>query len=206
MIAIGAAGILVGESCIWKMKNIGEEIAGAEDEACDRLEYEYEKAGAFGMKANIITQALCMLVLSTGYSMKYIGTEASRNGPFPAGVHYIYPVLCISGILAGPLCEMRAARYPRKKRSGYQENFRKNGWKAAMRQSGRLIYQSAYKSYMTANKTIPPASSCRDAVPPVLRYRDHGGRASGGGVDHCDASYLRLLREDPERKTGLRRT
>ena len=29
MIAIGAAGILAGESCIWKMKNIGEEIAGA---------------------------------------------------------------------------------------------------------------------------------------------------------------------------------
>ena len=27
MIAIGAAGILAGESCIWKMKNIGEEIA-----------------------------------------------------------------------------------------------------------------------------------------------------------------------------------
>ena len=36
---------------------------------CDHLEYEYEKAGAFGMKANIITQALCMLVLSTGYSI-----------------------------------------------------------------------------------------------------------------------------------------
>ena len=75
MIAIGAAGILAGESCIWKMKNIGEEIAGAEDEACDRLEYEYEKAGAFGMKANIITQALCMLVLSTGYSMNTSGRK-----------------------------------------------------------------------------------------------------------------------------------
>ena len=124
MIAIGAAGILAGESCIWKMKNIGEEIAGAEDEACDRLEYEYEKAGAFGMKANIITQALCMLVLSTGYStgaFDRLFHEIHRNGSepersFPAGVHYIYPVLYICGILAGPLCEMRAARLPGEKR------------------------------------------------------------------------------------------
>ena len=155
MIAIGAAGILAGESCIWKMKNIGEEIAGAEDEACDRLEYEYEKAGAFGMKANIITQALCMLVLSTGYSMKYIGTEASRSG------HFL--LVCIIFILYFAYAGFWQARYvkcvqrvyPEKKGDPVSRKFQKEWLESCDEAERAMIYQSAYKSYMTANKTIP---------------------------------------------------
>ena len=45
MVGIGAAGILSGEYSIWKLKDIGENIAGADEETCDILEYRYERSG-----------------------------------------------------------------------------------------------------------------------------------------------------------------
>ena len=96
--------------------------------------------------------------------------------------------------------------YPEKKGDPASRKFQKEWLESCDEAERAMIYQSAYKSYMTANKTIPLLLVARDAGPPVLRHRDHGGRTSGGGVDHCDALLSELLREDPERKAGLRRT
>ena len=137
------------------MKNIGEEIAGAEDEVCDRLEYEYEKAGAFGMKANIITQALCMLVLSTGYSMKYIGTEASRSGHFLLVCIIFVLYFVYAGFWQARYVKCVQRVYPEKKGDPASRKFQKEWLESCDEAERAVIYQSAYKSYMTANKTIP---------------------------------------------------
>ena len=84
------------------------EHCGADDEMCNLLEYQYERTGAFGMKANIITQALCILALSVDYSMKYIRRKQART-TFSVGVYSVYAVFRVYGILAGTVCKMYTA-------------------------------------------------------------------------------------------------
>lgn len=155
MTGIAAAGILTGEYSIWKLKTIGENIVEAEDDECDRLEYMYEKAGASGMMANIITQALCILVLSVGYSVKYIGTEASRSN------HFL--LVCIIFILYFAYAGFWQARYvkgiqlvyPEKKGDPASRKFQKEWLESCDEAERAVIYQSAYRSYIAANKAIP---------------------------------------------------
>lgn len=128
MVGIGAAGILIGEYSIWKLKDIGENIAGADDEMCDLLEYQYERTGAFGMKANIITQALCILFM---LYFAYTGFWQARY------------VKCIQRV------------YPGKKGDPSSRKFQKE-WLASCDEAERsVIYQSAYRSYVTANRALP---------------------------------------------------
>lgn len=155
IVGIGAAGILIGEYSIWKLKDIGENIAGADDEMCDLLEYQYERTGAFGMKANIITQALCILALSVGYSMKYIRTEASQNNHFLLVCILFMLYFAYTGFWQARYVKCIQRVYPEKKGDPSSRKFQKE-WLASCDEAERsVIYQSAYRSYVTANRALP---------------------------------------------------
>lgn len=155
MAGIAAAGILAGECSIWKLKTIGENIKRAEDEECDRLEYMYEKAGAAGMMANIITQALCMLVLSAGYSMKYIGTEASRSNHFLLVCILFVLYFVYAGFWKTRYVKCIQLVYPEKKGDPASRKFQKEWLESCDEAERAMIYQSAYRSYTAAGKAIP---------------------------------------------------
>lgn len=155
MIAVAAAGILTGESSIFRLRNIGNDIAGAEDEACDLLEYQYERTGAIGMMGNIITQALCMLVLSAGYTMKYIGTEASRSNHFMLVCIIFILYFAYAGFWQARYVKSVQKVYPEKKGDPASRKFQKD-WLASCDEAERaVIYQSAYRSYTAANRALP---------------------------------------------------
>lgn len=155
MFLLAAAGFLIGEYSVWKMKNIGQRIVDTQDEECDRWEYEYEKTGAVGVISGLVTQALCVLVLSAGYSIKYIGTEESRSGNFL--------LVCLVFILYFMYADFWQVRYiknlqkiyPEKKGDPVSRKFQKE-WLASCDEAERvMIYQSAYRSYVTTGKVIP---------------------------------------------------
>ena len=72
---IFAASVILGETSYRRLKATCEKQQTAEDEECDRLEYEEEKEGAFGMNVSVVSQVLSILVLTFGYSMKYITSD-----------------------------------------------------------------------------------------------------------------------------------
>ena len=72
------ASVVYGEINLKKQRMICSKILETEDEECDQWEYEEEKMGAYGTIANLISQVLCILVISAGYSMKYISGNIAR--------------------------------------------------------------------------------------------------------------------------------
>ena len=72
---IFTASVILGETSYRRLKATCEKQQTAEDEECDRLEYEEEKEGAFGMNISVVSQVLSILVLTFGYSMKYITSD-----------------------------------------------------------------------------------------------------------------------------------
>ena len=98
---IFAVTVLLEEICMRKLKEICVCQPAADDEECDRLEYEEEKVGAFATNLSVLSQVLSIFFLTFGYSMKYI--EACVF--IPCGMCDIYCYLCISLFLADPVCE-----------------------------------------------------------------------------------------------------
>ena len=79
--ALLVLSVALGELTCRRLKGIAVQLPDAEDEESDRLEYEEEKWGALSLNLNIISQVLCIIILSAGYSSNYLdSSEAARNG------------------------------------------------------------------------------------------------------------------------------
>ena len=79
MIGITILSVIFGEINLKKLKAIGIRILEAEDEECDKWEYQEEKTGAYGVVVNILSQVFCILILSVGYSVRYIIDNHHRS-------------------------------------------------------------------------------------------------------------------------------
>ena len=123
----------------------------AEDEECDRLEYEEEKEGAFGMNVNVLSQILCILVLTFGYSMKYITAD---------GHAYRFLTACmifVACFLYEYFWQIRYVKllqktHPEKKGEPSSLKFQEQWLESCDEAEKEIIYQSAYKAYMTVNR------------------------------------------------------
>ena len=73
MAAITVLAVAAGEIYIRKLKDLNMRMLHADDEECDALDYEEEKAGAVGMNISILIQVLAFVFLSFGYSSEYLG-------------------------------------------------------------------------------------------------------------------------------------
>ena len=120
-----------------------------------------KRTGAFGTNLNVLSQVVSIFFLTFGYSMKYI--EADDHA-------YSFLVACaifVASFIYIYFWQIRFVKllqktHPEKRRIHLQRNSRSSGWKAAMRQKKRVIYQSAYKAYVTINRTIPLILDCCD--------------------------------------------
>ncbi|MEI3218806.1 MAG: DUF3169 family protein [Lachnoclostridium sp.] len=89
LLCITLISVLTGELTLKKLKRICRQILQTEDESCNIWEYE-EKTSALGMNMNILSQVLCVIILSLGYSMKYIETTNSSHFLFAC----LFFILC----------------------------------------------------------------------------------------------------------------
>ena len=106
-----------------------------EDRFCE-LDYEEEKWGAWISGINLVSQVACIIILSFGYSLKYIESGKSRYFLFACIIFilcYFYDIY-----LSVRYVKRYRLLIRRKKVTQPQVNLRNNGWKAVMRQKKKL--------------------------------------------------------------------
>lgn len=102
---------------------------------------------------NILSQVLCVIVLSAGYSTKYIETAAKLPFLWACIIFilcYIYDSfwqIRYIRLIQKPILIRKVIQHPR--------NFNSSGWQAATKQKNRLSTKVPGHSYITLNKRIP---------------------------------------------------
>ena len=153
LIGITVLSAIYGEWNIKKLKTIGGKLKENEDEACDKWEYEEERVGAQGMLVNILSQILCILVLSAGFSIRYIEDDHSWNMLASCIIFlvcYIY-----DGFWQVRYVKLAQINHPEKKGDPASPKFQKQWIESCDEAEKEMIYQSAYKSYIKVNQSIP---------------------------------------------------
>lgn len=146
------ASVVYGEINLKKQRMICSKILETEDEECDQWEYEEEKTGAYGTIANLISQVLCILVISAGYSMKYISGNIAR---MLAACLIFLACYTYDGFWQIRYVKQVQKAYPEKKGDPSSGKFRQQWLDSCDEAEKEVIYRSAYKSYLCTNKTIP---------------------------------------------------
>lgn len=153
MALVTVISVIYGEINLRKQKHICDMILKTEDEECDRWEYEEEKNGAWGTGVNILSQILCILVLSAGYSANYI---ESGNAKSYLAVCIVF-LICFAydGIWQVRYVKLVQRTFPEKKGDPATRKFRQEWLESCDEAERTVIYQSAYKAYSQANTCIP---------------------------------------------------
>lgn len=151
---IFVASVILEEGSYQRLKAICEKQQTAEDEECDRLEYEEEKEGAFGMNVNVLSQILCILVLTFGYSMKYI-TADGHAYRFLAACMIFVACFIYEYFWQIRYVKLLQKTHPEKKGEPSSLKFQEQWLESCDEAEKEIIYRSAYKAYMTVNRTVP---------------------------------------------------
>lgn len=155
LILILIVTVIIGEWTIRKLKQIGDEILKAEDEEADVWEYEEERVGGVGLNVSNISQALSMIVLSIGYSSKYIESAASARHGFL--ISCIVFIVCFgySGFWQTRFVKQTQKAHPEKQGDPTSRKFQQQWLESCDEAEREVIFQSSYKTYTAMNKWIP---------------------------------------------------
>lgn len=150
---ITALTVIFGEWNIRKLKTIGRQIQATEDEECDKWEYEEERAGAQGMIVNIISQIMCILILSVGYSVRYI--ENDHTFSMLASCIVFLACYVYNGFWQVRYVKLTQANHPGKEGDPASRKFQQQWIESCDEAEKEMIYQSSYKAYIKMNHLIP---------------------------------------------------
>lgn len=151
---IFAVSVILGETSHRRLKAICEKQQTAEDEECDRLEYEEEKEGAFGMNTSVVSQVLCILFLTFGYSMKYI-TGGGHAFRFLAACTIFIACFVYEYFWQIRYVKLIQKTHPEKKGDPSSLKFQEQWLESCDEAEKEIIYRSSYKAFMTVNRTVP---------------------------------------------------
>ena len=146
--------MILEELCFHKLKGICEKQITAEDEECDQLEYEEEKTGAFGTNLNVLSQVVSIFFLTFGYSMKYIETDDHAYSFLVACAIFVASFIYIY-FWQIRFVKLLQKTHPEKKGDPSSAKFQEQWLESCDEAEKEVIYQSAYKAYVTINRTIP---------------------------------------------------
>lgn len=156
VILITAVGIIGGEFFLKKMKQLTEKLVSAEDEEYDFLQYEEEKAGAWGMNISTLTQGLSILIISAGYSGEYL------SGSYKTGFYYMISlVIFLVCFVYEGIWQMRYVKVIQDSRPEFADadpssmGFHKEWLKRCDEAEKEVIYQSSYHTYMMLARLMP---------------------------------------------------
>lgn len=127
----------MGEYSLYRLKNVYKEMKDADEDRFYELDYEEEKWGAWTSGVNLVSQVACIIILSFGYSLKYIESGKSRYFLFACIIFilcYFYDIY-----LSVRYVKAIQAAHPEKKVIQLQANLRNSGWKAVMKQKRNYI-------------------------------------------------------------------
>lgn len=153
LLAIGVISVGMLEYVLYKMRKLGMQMAEAEDEEYELLEYQMDCIGSLGTVACNISMVLGLLVISTGYNMEYIRSAAN--------ITYLWVlVLFLVVYLYNGIWQVRYVKqlqkiYPDKKGDPSSGKFQKQWMESCDEAEKEVIYQSSYKTYTRAMKLIP---------------------------------------------------
>ena len=117
------------------------------------LDYEEEKWGAWTSGVNLVSQVACIIILSFGYSLKYIESGKSRYFLFACIIFilcYFYDIY-----LSVRYVKAIQAAHPEKKGDPTSSKFTEQWVESCDEAEKEIIYKSAYKTYIVLNKVIP---------------------------------------------------
>ena len=103
LLSVLVVSIAAYEICFKKLRNVCDRIEDAEDEEFHRLDYEEERYGAILQCINVVAQVLCIALLGSGYSMRYI--HDGRNSLVK------FLTACVLFLICFFYCGMAQARY-----------------------------------------------------------------------------------------------
>ena len=152
----GAICIMICEIHFGKMKRMGSQIQDAEDEEYHELQYHIEVSSSWGMIASTVGTVLMMLIISPGYSMKYIESQSDgETGRFLAGLVVFMGMVVYFGIWQIRYIKLIQRIYPDKKGDPTSMNFQEQ-WLASCDEAEKEeIYEASYKTYLLTGKVLP---------------------------------------------------
>lgn len=141
--------ISLQEFFLAKLKKICAKLPGAEDEEFDQLDYEEERTGAILQSINVLSQVICIVALSFGYSFDYL----ANGSLIPLGS-------CIVFLTCFFYDAMEQVRYiklvqkthPEKQGDVSSTKFQQQWLESCDEAEKEVIYQSAYKAFARMNK------------------------------------------------------
>lgn len=144
--------IALQEFFLAKLKKICAKLPDAEDEEFDQLDYEEERTGAILQSINVLSQVVCIVVLSFGYSFDYL----ANGSLIPLGS-------CIVFLICFFYDAMEQVRYikliqkthPEKQGDVSSTKFQQQWLESCDEAEKECIYQASYKGYQTVMKWAP---------------------------------------------------
>ena len=153
LIIIAVVTVVVGEYSLYRLKNVYKEMKDADEDRFYELDYEEEKGGAWTSGVNLVSQVACIIILSFGYSLKYIESGKSRYFLFACIIFilcYFYDIY-----LSVRYVKAIQAAHPEKKGDPTSRKFTEQWVESCDEAEKEIIYKSAYKTYIVLNKVIP---------------------------------------------------
>ena len=147
--------VLGGEYCYNRLKKIGVKILETEYEECDKWEYEEERWGGILVNLGVVSQVLCFVILSTGYSIHYIQEVSDqRRGQFL--VSCIIFIICYfyNAIAQTRYVKLVQKIHPEKQGDPFSKGFQKEFLGSCDEAEKEVIYKSAYHTYVMMQRTI----------------------------------------------------
>ncbi len=154
LLSVLVVSIAAYEICFKKLRNVCDRIEDAEDEEFHRLDYEEERYGAILQCINVVAQVLCIALLGSGYSMRYIHDGRTSLVKFLTA--------CVLFLICFFYCGMAQARYvkllqkvhPEKKGDIASKDFHKQWLESCDEAEKEAVYQSSYSTYIFSGKLI----------------------------------------------------
>lgn len=152
---ITVLSVIAGETVLRKLRNIMARLAEAEDEEADRLDYEEEKYAALSTNMNILSQIVCLMVLSLGYSSNYIGSSDSARGSFLCACLVFLVCMVYDSFWQIRYLKMVQRLYPDRNFDPASKSFRRQWLESCDEAEREIIYRSAYKAYTVLSGLLP---------------------------------------------------
>ena len=154
LLLVTIVSIAAYEICFKKLKNIGDRIGDAEDEEFQRLDYEEERYGAILQCINVVAQVLCIVLLGSGYSMKYIHDGRTSLTKFLTACVLFLICFFYSGMAQARYVKLLQKVHPEKKGDVTSKDFHKQWLESCDEAEKEAVYQSSYSTYIFTGKLI----------------------------------------------------
>ena len=141
--------IALQEFFLAKLKKICWKLPDAEDEDFDQLDYEEERTGAILQSINVLSQVVCIVVLSFGYSFDYL----ANGSLIPLGSCIVFLICFFYDALEQVrYIKLIQKTHPEKQGDVSSAKFQQQWLDSCDEAEKEVIYQSAYKAFARMNK------------------------------------------------------